>query len=182
MGVGVTPFRYEEPLEPDELVDRREELDGILARVEAGRNTRLSAPRRFGKTSLLRRLLRDADRRGVTGVYVDFYGVLTAADVAGRMERAYEEALRGPLARWFSGMRRAFHPVGRLSAGPAAVEISSARPAMADMQSALLERLAMPRRLADRTGGGGCVVFRGVPGLLGAPQPVGAPVRSPRQH
>jgi hypothetical protein len=48
----VTPFRYEEPLPVGEpLVDREAELEALSERALAGRNTRLEAPRRYGKTS-----------------------------------------------------------------------------------------------------------------------------------
>ena len=57
------------------------------------------APRRFGKTSLLKRVIGDAQAHGLTAVYVDFFGVLTLADVAARIEAAYAEALEGTARR-----------------------------------------------------------------------------------
>lgn len=178
------PFRYEEPLEPDELVDRAEELATLLARAEGGRNTRVTAPRRYGKTSLLRRLLRDADRDGVTGVYVDLYGVITVADVAARVELAYERALRGPLARWFAGVRRGLQPVGRLSAGPASIQVGAPTVAGAagSEQAPLLQRLAMPRQLAEKTGRTVLVVFDEFQALLGVDDSLDAVFRSELQH
>src|SRR4051794_1409264 len=179
----VAPFRYEEPLEPDELVDRDAELATLAERVAAGRNTRLTAPRRYGKTSLLRRMARDAERDGVVGVYVDFYGVLTVADVAARIELAYERALRGPLARWFAGLRRSLAPVGRLSAGPASIQLSAGAPSQAGSEhTPLLERLAMPARLAQRTGGPVLVVFDEFQALLGAGRDLDTVFRSELQH
>lgn len=81
-----SPFRYEEPLPPDELIDREQELAVLLDRAAAGRNSRLTGPRRYGKTTLLRRMLRDAGRQGLIPIYVDLYGVLTVADVSTRIE------------------------------------------------------------------------------------------------
>ena len=51
-----------------------------MARAEEGNNSRLVAPRRFGKTSLLRRVMYDADKAGWATVYVDFFGVLRRID------------------------------------------------------------------------------------------------------
>jgi hypothetical protein len=59
---------------------------------------RLYAPRKFGKTSLLRRVLRDGAREeGLVPVMVDLYGVLSIADVTVRIERAYARQLKGKL-------------------------------------------------------------------------------------
>jgi AAA+ ATPase superfamily predicted ATPase len=77
-----TPFRYEEPLPAgEELVDREEELAGLAERALAGRNTRVVAPRRYGKTSLLKHLVAGRDRAGAgfaAGIYVDLYGAIGA--------------------------------------------------------------------------------------------------------
>ena len=59
---------------------------------------RLVAPRKYGKTSLLGRVLRDGERsEGLVPVLVDLYGVLSIADVTVRIERAYARQLKGRL-------------------------------------------------------------------------------------
>lgn len=182
--MAVSPFRYEEPLSPDEIVDREPELATLTERALAGRNTRLTAPRRYGKTSLLGRLLRDVAGEGVVGVYVDFYGVLTVADVSARIELAYERALKGPLARWFAGLRRSLQPIGKLSAGPASVQLGGVGSPLGggSQQAPLLERLAMPRRLSERTGNTALVVFDEFQALLGVDDQLDAVFRSELQH
>jgi hypothetical protein len=96
----MNPFRYSEPVPVEDLMNRDAEAKELLERADEGNNSRLVAPRRFGKTSLLRRVIHDADREGWATVYVDFFGVLTAADVAQRIERAYAEQ-QGRLAHTF---------------------------------------------------------------------------------
>ena len=59
---------------------------------------RLSAPRRYGKTSLLRRLGAEADKAGMNYVEVDFYGVLSRLDVAARLEDGYAKLRPRPAA------------------------------------------------------------------------------------
>ncbi len=175
------PFRYEEPVPPDELVDRAVELATLGARAREGRNTRLTAPRRFGKTSMLRRLLRDARRDGLAAVYVDLYGVLSIEDVAVRVELAYERDLDGRLRRWYTGFRRTLRPAARVSGGVASLELApSDRPVAA--QRALLERLATPKALHDRHGPTVLVVFDEFQSLLGAGPELDAVLRSEIQH
>jgi hypothetical protein len=120
------PFRYSEPVPIDELIARDAEAAILLERASEGNNSRLVAPRRFGKTSLLRRALHDAQREGWAAVYVDFFGVLTLDDIAQRIERAYAEQLPGRLAFWFSGVRRMLRPTVRAGGGPipGAVEVT----------------------------------------------------------
>ena len=57
---------------------------------------RLFAPRKYGKTSLLGRVLRDGERsEGLIPITVDLYGVLSVADLTVRIERAYARQLKG---------------------------------------------------------------------------------------
>ena len=95
MQTDLNPFVYSRPIAPDDVVDRDDETRKLLALAAGGHYVRLYAPRKYGKTSLLRRVLRDAERdEGMVPVLVDLYGVLSLADVAVRVERAYA-GLRG---------------------------------------------------------------------------------------
>src|SRR5256885_1571835 len=92
------PFVYSHPLSPDEIIDRDDETQTLLKHAVGGHYVRLYAPRKFGKTSLLRRVLRDGAREeGLVPVLVDLYGVLSIADVTVRIERAYARQLKGKL-------------------------------------------------------------------------------------
>jgi hypothetical protein len=96
MVTDVNPFVYSRPVGPDDVIDRDEETGRLLAAAAGGHYVRLYAPRKYGKTSLLRRVLRDAEREeGMIPVLVDLYGVLSLADVTIRVERAYARQLRG---------------------------------------------------------------------------------------
>ena len=141
----INPFKYSSPVDPPDLIDREDELDELLALADGAHNSRLVAPRRYGKTSLLHALAARAEKLGLVPVYVNFFGVVTAADIAERIELAYSKQLRGALARWFDGVRATL----RVGAGPmpASVELADAR-----AQQPLLERLALPRRLFERHG------------------------------
>ena len=58
----VNPFVYSRPLAPDDIIDRDEETQRLLAAAVGGHYVRLYAPRKYGKTSLLGRVLRDGER------------------------------------------------------------------------------------------------------------------------
>jgi hypothetical protein len=94
----VNPFVYSHPLDPEDVIDRDEEAKKLLTHAVGGHFVRLFAPRKFGKTSLLRRVLRDAEREeGMIPILVDLYGVLSIADVTVRLERAYARQLKGKI-------------------------------------------------------------------------------------
>lgn len=94
----VNPFVYSHPLSPDEIIDRDAETERLLRAAVGGHYVRLYAPRKYGKTSLLQRVLRDGERQeGLIPILVDLYGVLSVADVAIRFERAYARQLKGAL-------------------------------------------------------------------------------------
>jgi hypothetical protein len=94
----VNPFVYSRPVAPDDLVDRDDETRDLLTKVVGGHFVRLTAPRKYGKTSLLRRALRDGEQQeGLIPVLVDLYRVVSIADVTIRLERAYAKHLKGAL-------------------------------------------------------------------------------------
>ena len=142
-----SPFVYEEPVAPTDLVDRSGELRSLADRALDARNSRLQGPRRFGKTSLLRAVLAAAQNDGAVTVEVNFLGCVTGADVAQRIERAYGTQLDSPMRRWYDGLVRTLHPT--VSATPAGVGVK-AQPQTTDR--GLLDRLALPRRVMERTG------------------------------
>jgi hypothetical protein len=94
----VNPFVYSHPLAPEDIIDRDQETHDLLAKAVGGHYVRLYAPRKYGKTSLLKRALLEGERHeGLIPILVDLYRVVSIADVTIRFERAYAAALKGPI-------------------------------------------------------------------------------------
>lgn len=174
------PFRFSEPVPAEELLDREDETRLLLQRADGGNNSRLVAPRRYGKTSLLNRVVEDARRAGWNAVYVDFFGVLTLDDIARRIERAYVAQLQGNSATWFAGFRRMLRPTLRLGGGPVPVGVEVTVDPQAEPP--LLERLALPVRLHERDGSRTLVVFDEFQDILATKERADAVIRSEIQH
>jgi uncharacterized protein len=174
----MNPFRYSGPVEASEVIDRRGELARLRDTADSANNTRLLAPREYGKTSLLRRLLRDAEADGWATVYVDFFGVLTLADVASRIEGAYGRQLRGDLAVWFETVRRRFSRL-RVGGGPVpgSLDVQLAPP-----DQGLRERLDTPLKILERKGLRTLVVFDEFQDVLEAREDADEVIRSVIQH
>jgi len=169
------PFVYAKPVAPSDLIDRRHEIDLVLSQLRGGHSCRLSAPRRYGKTSLVRKVLADADLEGSPTVYVNFYGILSPREAVARMERGYR-ALRGPLARWVTGKLASMTlsvdtPIGSVSIA-----------AHEDPQPALLELLDLPRQLFARSGERVLVCFDEFQEVLATRTPLDGAIRSVIEH
>src|SRR3712207_1719998 len=95
LAMSINPFIFDRPIDPDDLIDREREAAELLERAIGGSNSRLSSPRRYGKPSLLRRVLRDADRQGLGTVYVDFFGATSLPQITALIEDAYDQQLKG---------------------------------------------------------------------------------------
>ncbi len=139
------PFVYARALLPEESIDRVERKR-LLELAEGGHNTVLHAPRRFGKTTLLKQVLQGAEGLGVPGVLVDLSDVLSVADVAARLEQAFR-ALPGDIRRLISrelGSVAVSTPIGGLSV--------ARRDPPTDPIHAMHTLLELPARIAERHG------------------------------
>lgn len=161
----VNPFVFSRPLAPEHLIDREQEAEQLLALAEGGHATRLSAPRRYGKTSLLRRVGRDAEKIGFNYLEVDFYGVLTQEDVALRLEKAYR-SLRSAPRRAADAAMRALRPRMSVGAGPARVEVGATAGQTVDDARVLIGLLDLPVEVFERTGTRTLVAFDEFQSLL----------------
>jgi hypothetical protein len=170
----VNPFEYADPVAPPQLVDRHAELDMLADQLVGTHNTRIIAPRRYGKTSLVRAALEQARNDGLAAVYVNFLGVLTADDVAVRIERAYAESLEGSLRRWLTGVLRTLRPTVGVGGGLPVTAQVSPQP----REAALLDRLALPRRIAEKSGGRCAIVFDEFQEIMRAGVGIDATIRS----
>ncbi|MGH2956080.1 MAG: AAA family ATPase [Solirubrobacterales bacterium] len=175
----MNPFTIDTPVPPEELIDREREVDRLLEAAEGGHNTRLSAPRRYGKTSVLLKVQAEAEKLGMATASVDFYGVLSLDDVVSRIEFAYERSLKGALGKWFSGVRRTLRPVARMGSPEASVEFALLPES--DKARTLDTALDLPRRIFEREGIRTLVMFDEFQAVLGAGE-VDAVLRSRIQH
>jgi hypothetical protein len=85
-----SPFPYQGPLVPSQVAGRARLLADLAERVTARRVTALVGPRRYGKTSVLRRLADDLGE--LATVWVDLYEVTSTADLVFRFDQALSAA------------------------------------------------------------------------------------------
>jgi hypothetical protein len=158
MIVDVNPFVYSHPVAPDEIIDREEETRQLLQAAVGGHYVRVYAPRKYGKTTLLRHALARGEREeGLIPVLVDLYGVLSLADVAVRIERAYAKQLKGKLRARIDELLQATG-LG-LSLGAFGLSAKLQIDPRADPLPALHALLDLPLRLEEGGGYRGWIVL-----------------------
>jgi hypothetical protein len=160
------------------MIDRDPEADDLLALAEGGHSFRLVGPRRYGKTTLLRRVLESAERDGAAAVLVDLQDVLSIAEIVVRIERAYER-LKGPVRRHVENVFRTWN-IG-LSLGGGGFTASLQRNPHVDAESVLLRLLELPATLFDRQGTTSLIVFDEIQDVL-AVRGADGKIRSVIQH
>lgn len=86
-----SPFPFQGPLDPDEVVGRLDLRADLARRVRERRLTALLGPRRYGKTSVLRRVAADLGAEGVETIWVDLFATSSMADLASALDRGLAE-------------------------------------------------------------------------------------------
>lgn len=158
------PFRFSGPLGPEEMVDRDVEARELLSLAEGGHSVRLVGPRRYGKTTLLRKVLDEAETGGMATALVDLEDVLSLGGIVVRIERAYAKRLRGSLR---SRVDRLFSTwnIGLSLGGPGFTATLQRNP-NANVEAVLLRLLDLPRELHERTGTRSLIVFDEIQDIL----------------
>src|SRR5688572_20277665 len=178
-----SPFRFEGPVSPALLIDRKPELVTLARRAGDRVGVRLAAPRRYGKTSLL--VAHAAQLRETGGwrtAHVDLGRVSDLTDVARRIAAAY-----GPLDMdWTRAHLGGLLARLGLSVGTAGASVTiGPRPTAPDAEAAesLLYRLLdLPKTLHDADGVSTLVVLDEFQDLLTARADLDGLVRSRIQY
>jgi uncharacterized protein len=174
----LNPFRFSGPLAPEAMIDRDPEADDLLALAEGGHSFRLVGPRRYGKTTLLRRILGAAAEQGMATVLVDLQDVLSIAEIVVRIERAYDR-LKGPMRSKVDNFFRSWN-IG-LGLGGGGFTATLQHSPSVDAESVLLRLLELPTAIFERDGTTSLIAFDEIQDVL-AVQGADGKIRSVIQH
>ncbi len=152
------PFVYGEVVPASAFVDRHAELKRLSADLLAGQKVFLISPRRYGKSSLIRRALAGVERAGGLTVEVtvsSYSSYLAFLEGYARAVLAAENRVSRAMA-WLRDAIGATRPEVRLEADPdgtsaVAVAFPAVRSAR-DVARLAPEVFALPARLADARG------------------------------
>ena len=94
-----TPYRFGAPVEPPWFCDREDELAVLSSRMAAGIHVFVLSPRRYGKTSLIRRGMEMVEREGGRCAYANLLLATNEAELAAMILQAVVRGVLGPAGR-----------------------------------------------------------------------------------
>jgi AAA+ ATPase superfamily predicted ATPase len=138
-------------------MDRDRELRELAADIRNGRDVAIAAPRRYGKSSLARRVAQDLVGEGVLVAQVDLMRAPTKERLAAKLAATIYEQVATPLVggrdrvEVFASLRAA--PVTTVAPQTGALRFSfSGRSSDADLDATIVDLLALPAHLAADRG------------------------------
>ena len=93
------PFVYGKEVSKENFCNRESEISEIIRDIENSQNVLIFSQRRFGKTSLIKRVFEELDPKKTIKVYADLYPMITEEDFI----RIYTKALSEVIMRSMKG-------------------------------------------------------------------------------
>ncbi|MFH1845967.1 MAG: ATP-binding protein, partial [Candidatus Omnitrophota bacterium] len=100
------PFVFSKEVGAENFCNRKKEIKELLGFARSSQNVMIFSQRRFGKTSLIKEVLRRSRKEGILTVYVDLYAVLSEEQLV----KSYSEAVSNSL---LSKTEKAFKNAGK---------------------------------------------------------------------
>ena len=154
----VNPFYFGDLAVDEAFTDRRDELKSLKADMLNGLNVALIAPRRYGKSSLVRRASQELLGRGVLVAEVDLMKAPTKERFASHLARAIHDDVASPMFKAREAALRVFDslrvkPVITYDAAGGTFGFSfSAAHAAEDIDATIERLLELPAELAAEQG------------------------------
>jgi AAA+ ATPase superfamily predicted ATPase len=158
------PFRFGQVVSDEYFVGRDAEIASLTVDLRTATNVVLISPRRYGKTSLVLRVLRQLEREGALVAYVDLLRTPSKERFASHLASAIHHGLLGPGAQalqrateWFSQLR--VRPRITLNEnGTPSFEFAGGAPSI-DVDATVEDLLGMPQTVARERKRRAVVVF-----------------------
>lgn len=91
------PFVYGKEVSGKHFCNRNIEIKELLTDIHNSQNVMLYSPRRFGKTSLVKKVIRMAEREGINSIFIDLYSVLEERDFISLFAAAVPRCFEGKM-------------------------------------------------------------------------------------
>ncbi|MGM0568728.1 MAG: AAA family ATPase [Elusimicrobiota bacterium] len=105
------PFVYGKEVAKENFCNRTDEINELTRDIENSQNVLIFSQRRFGKTSLIKRIYEELDSKRIITLYVDLYPVLTEEDFVKIYARSVSNIITKGLVRKIKDLAGVFKQI-----------------------------------------------------------------------
>jgi hypothetical protein len=159
--VKTNPFVFGVIVSDENFADRKSELKELTSDLASKTNLILFSPRRYGKTSLMFKVMDDLKKKGIVCVYVDLYPAVTKEKFANILASSIAKAKAGKLDEIIQVIKELIPPI-KLTVRPedaeSGIELELSK-GKEDVDANLTKLYDLPERVAKKMGKKLVVVF-----------------------
>src|SRR3954466_4006857 len=109
----MNPFKYKNPLAPTEDQADRPEVETLLGHLREGDHVLVAAPRKLGKTTLVRRVCALREAEGDVALFISVQGCRDFQQWSGHLRFAYADLERRSQLDGHQALRHAYDDLAR---------------------------------------------------------------------
>jgi len=102
------PFSFDTIASGENFCNREGEIEELLGDIRSSHNVIIFSQRRYGKTSLIREVLKLAKSQGFLTVYADIYHILNEGDLVKTYAKALASAMEGSIEKILQTLKTIF--------------------------------------------------------------------------
>ena len=102
------PFSFDVVASGEKFCNREGEIKELLGDIRSSHNVIIFSQRRYGKTSLIKKVLDLARIEGFLTIYTDIYHVLDECDLVKAYAKALASTIEGPMEKIFKSLKTIF--------------------------------------------------------------------------
>jgi len=102
------PFVFGKEVSGDNFCNRKKEIEELTRDAESSQNVLIYSQRRYGKTSLIKEVLRKVQKEGIITVYIDLYPVTSEVQLIKTYANAIANSFQGSLEKKVNQLKGIF--------------------------------------------------------------------------
>ena len=104
----VNPFIFDSLASEENFCNREREIEELLGDIRSSHNVIIFSQRRYGKTSLIKKVLHLAKLEGFLTIYTDVYHILNEEDLVKAYAKALASTMEGSIEKIFETLKTNF--------------------------------------------------------------------------
>ena len=104
----VNPFIFDSLASEENFCNREREIEELLGDIRSSHNVIIFSQRRYGKTSLIKKVLHLAKLEGFLTIYTDVYHILNEEDLVKAYAKALASTMEGSIEKIFETLKTIF--------------------------------------------------------------------------